>query len=71
MSGENTLQTQGFLRLKQIIGPSGPIPVSRSTFYNWIASGKAPKPVKIGPRISAWPTDRINALIDQLKREEG
>jgi prophage regulatory protein len=41
------------LRLKSIIAPSGPICVSRSTWLAGVRSARFPKPVKLGPRISA------------------
>ncbi len=58
------LPETGFVRLSSILAPNGPIPVSRSTWYSWVASGKAPKPVKLGPRISAWKVEDIRALIE-------
>lgn len=65
----------GFIRLWQIIGdpqadPPIPavIPVSRSTWWAWVRSGKAPKPVKLGPRITAWNAGDILALIEQASK---
>ena len=62
---------QGYLRLRQIIGdqkqvpPLAPIiPVSKSTWWAGVKSGRFPKPVKLGPRISAWRVEDIRALID-------
>jgi prophage regulatory protein len=67
------LPETGFLRLAQITGnpKSNPpipaiIPVSRSTFLNWVKSGKAPAPVKLGERTTAWKVESIRALIEQL-----
>ncbi len=64
----------GFLRLPQIIGTKakpGPIPVSRSTFYAMIESGKAPRPVKVGARAVAWRARDIRDLIERLEAGEG
>ena len=65
----------GFLRLKKIIGdpladpPIPPIfPVSRSTWWVGVKSGRFPKPVKLGPRITAWRAEDIRALIDSFSR---
>jgi predicted DNA-binding transcriptional regulator AlpA len=55
-----------WLRLKQILAPEGPLPIARSTFYAWIASGKLPKPYKLGPRISVWPADLIFSLVESM-----
>jgi len=59
----------GFLRLKEIIAPSGPIPVSRSTWYARIATGEFPPPVRIG-RCSMWAVEEIDALIARLKQND-
>lgn len=58
-----TLPATGLLRLASILGPSGPIPVSRSTWWAGVRSGCYPKPVKLGPRITAWRVEDICALI--------
>lgn len=54
----------GLLRLKQIIGPNGPIPVSKSTWWAGVKSGRYPKPVKLGERITAWRAEDIRKLIE-------
>ena len=53
----------GFLRLRSIIGPEGPIPVSKSTWWEGVRSGRYPRPVKLGPRITAWRVEDIIKLI--------
>lgn len=65
----NQLPESGFLRLRQIIGDKkhgvpAIIPVCRSTWLNGVRSGKFPKPVKLGPRTTAWNVADIRALID-------
>lgn len=59
----------GFLRLKQVLYPDGPIPVSKSTWWAGVRTGRYPKPVKLGPRITAWRTADIAALIDSVGME--
>jgi prophage regulatory protein len=54
----------GLLRLKSIIGPNGPIPVSKSLWWAGVKSGRFPAPVKLGPRISCWRAADIQNLID-------
>lgn len=54
-------------RLRQIIGPHGPLPVSRSHFYALIAAGKIPKPIKLGARISVWRRSDILAYIERAE----
>ncbi len=66
------LPDTGFLRLSQIVGnskakpPINPIyPVSKSTWWAGVRSGRFPKPVKLGPRITAWRVEDIRKLIQQ------
>jgi predicted DNA-binding transcriptional regulator AlpA len=54
----------GLIRLKDILAPSGPIPVSKSTWWAGVKSGRYPQPIKLGPRITAWRTEDIEALIE-------
>ena len=68
------LPETGYLRLPQIIGnpktePPIPavIPVSKSTWWNGVKTGRFPKPTKLGPRITAWRVEDILALIESLK----
>ena len=60
--------TEGrFLRLPQVLEL---IPVSRSTWWAGCKSGRYPKPVKLGPRTSAWRVADIQALLEQLSAKE-
>ncbi len=61
---EIKLPDTGFMRLPQILTV---IPIGKSTWHAWVASGKAPKPVKLGPRISAWRVMDIRELIAKLE----
>lgn len=63
----------GFVRLIQIVGrkptqsdPGVPalFPVSASTWWAGVRSGRFPKPVKLGERITAWRVEDIRALIE-------
>jgi prophage regulatory protein len=60
------LPVTGFVRLTSIIAPHGPIPVGRSTWWAGVKSGRFPKPVKLGPRTTAWRAEDIRALIEQF-----
>jgi prophage regulatory protein len=62
------LPKTGFVRLSSILAPHGPIPVSKSTWWAGIKAGRFPKPVKLGPRITAWRVEDIRALIAQVPR---
>jgi predicted DNA-binding transcriptional regulator AlpA len=59
------LPQSGFVRLPGILAPNGPIPVSKSTWWAGIKDGRYPKPVKLGPRITAWRVEDIRALIKE------
>jgi len=66
----------GFLRLSQIIGneksdpPIPPLlPIGKSTWWAGVASGRFPKGVKLGPKITAWRAEDISALINQLSEQ--
>ena len=59
------LPNTGFVRLPGILAPSGPIPVSKSTWWAGIKDGRYPKPVKLGPRITAWRVEDIRSLISE------
>ena len=68
----HALPETGYLRLPQIIGnkntePPIPaiIPVSKSTWWEGVRSGRFPKPTKkFGPRITAWRVEDIRNLIE-------
>ena len=64
------LPETGFLRLRQIIGdpnskpPSPPlIPVKKSCWWQGVKSGRFPRPLKLGPRITVWRVEDIRDLI--------
>jgi predicted DNA-binding transcriptional regulator AlpA len=66
-----TFPEKGFVRLWQIIGdpkadPPCPavIPVSKSTWWQGVKTGRFPQPVKLGPRTTAWRVEDILALIE-------
>ncbi|HAT2138284.1 TPA: transcriptional regulator [Legionella pneumophila] len=61
----------GYLRAKQILGdpsaipPMPPIiPVSKSTWWDGVKSGRFPKPIKPSPGITLWKVEDIRKLIE-------
>jgi prophage regulatory protein len=76
----NHLPETGFVRLANIIGkpatkakPGIPaiIPVSKSTWWAGVGSGRYPQPTReLGPRITAWSVESIRALIAQLSSKD-
>ena len=65
MDDHRELPRTGLVRLKQIIGPNGPIPLSASTWWEGVKNGRFPKPVKLGPRTTAWRVEDIRRLIEE------
>ncbi len=61
---DNPNHQLGFLRLKQILAPNGPIPVSKSTWWAGVKDGRFPKPMKLGARVTVWRIEDINDLIE-------
>ncbi|MFG1413797.1 AlpA family phage regulatory protein [Xanthobacter sp. VTT E-85241] len=54
--------SERLLRLSQVLSPEGPIPVSKSTWWRGVKSGRYPQPIKIGMRITVWRESDINGL---------
>lgn len=69
MTSLPTFPKTGFVRLNQILAPAGPIPVSKSSWWAGVKDGRYPKPVKLGPRTTAWRAKEIRALYEQEDAE--
>jgi len=61
-----SIPTTGFLRLPQVLHI---VPISKSAWWDGCKTGRFPKPVKLGPRTTAWKTEDIAALVQQLGGE--
>ena len=57
------LPLTGFMRLPQILQF---IPISKSAWWLGCREGRFPKPVKLGPKTTAWRVEDIAALIERL-----
>lgn len=71
----SSLPETGFVRLPQIVGdkkadPPIPaiIPVSKSTWWAGVKSGRYPQPVKLSERCTAWRVEDVLALIEKPAR---
>jgi len=60
----STFPHTGFVRLSHILAPKGPIPVSKSTWWQGVKDGRFPKPQKLGPRTTVWRAEDIRALYE-------
>lgn len=63
MSVESALPKKRLLQLREIIAPDGPIPLRKSAWWDGVKKGRFPKPVKFGPRTTAWRAEDIEHLI--------
>lgn len=59
---QNQLPETGFLRLPAVLRF---IPVGKSTWWAGVKTGRFPKPVKLGAKITAWRAEDIRALIEK------
>lgn len=56
----DTIPATGYLRLPEVLKF---YPVSKSTWWNGVKSGKFPQGHKLSERITAWKAEDIRALI--------
>ena len=54
----------GLVRVKQILAPIGPIPVSKSTWWAGVKDGRFPQPIKLSPNTTVWRVEEIRALFE-------
>ncbi len=57
------LPETGFLRLPQVLKV---FPISKSSWWAGVKAGQYPKPVKLGPKTTAWRVEDIRTLIANL-----
>jgi len=64
----SSLPAEGFVRLKQILAPLGPIPVGKSTWWAGVKIGRFPAPNKcFGKGITVWSVQQIRELIADVE----
>lgn|GEM_PF-2224278 len=44
----------------------GAIPVAQSTWLKWVADGLAPKPIKLGKRVTVWRAEDLREFAEKL-----
>jgi len=62
MHNQTLLPKAGFVRLSTILKI---IPISKSTWWAGVKSGRFPKSIKLSRRITAWRVEDIQNLITQ------
>jgi len=63
VNSNETNSISGFMRLRDVLAV---YPVSKSTWWAGVASGRFPKPVKLSERTTAWRSEDIRSLIDAV-----
>lgn len=66
ISEGRSLPETGFVRLRDVLRV---YPVSKTTWWRGIQTGRFPKPVKLGPRMVAWNAEDIHALIAKTRAQ--
>ncbi|WP_279076636.1 helix-turn-helix transcriptional regulator [Bilophila wadsworthia] len=60
------IPSTGFLRLPQVLVL---FPISKSAWWKGCATGRYPRPVKIGSRTTVWRAEDIRAFIEHVGKE--
>ena len=60
MTEQKTMPETGYMRISDVLRY---IPVSKTTWWNGVKSGRFPKAVKLGPGITTWKVEDIRELI--------
>jgi predicted DNA-binding transcriptional regulator AlpA len=61
---QGRLPADGLVRLREILRPVGPLPISKTAWWAGVAAGRFPQPVRLGPGIAAWRVDEVRALYE-------
>jgi prophage regulatory protein len=59
------MQVTGYIRQSQLIPAI--FPFSSATLWRMVKAGTFPKPVKLGPRITAWRVEDIRELLQRAR----
>lgn len=62
-----TLPETGFVRLSTILQV---LPIGRSTWWQWVKTGRAPAGTKIGPNTTVWSATAIRDFLARLQAGE-
>ena len=70
MSSE-VIASRAYLRVSEIAnnrrtGAPGMLPVSASTWWAWVKSGKAPAPIKLSPGVTVWRSSDVANFAESL-----
>lgn len=45
----------------------GYLPISKPTIWRWVKEGRLPKPILLGPKVTAWDLDEVDRFIEAQK----
>ncbi|MDQ6969410.1 MAG: AlpA family phage regulatory protein [Mariprofundus sp.] len=62
-----TIPSIGFMRLPAVLAV---YPVSKTTWWAGVKSGRYPQPVKLGPKTTAWRVNDVVRLIDEMSGDD-
>ena len=62
MQTKTVFPQTGLVRLSQILAPDGPIPVSRSSWWAGVKTGRYPQPIKLSSRVTCWRAEDVCSL---------
>lgn len=65
MSTQEQLPETGFVRLPAVLKV---FPVSKSTWWAGVKTGKYPRPIKLSEKTTAWRAEDIRALIERVSK---
>lgn len=63
--------TRAYLRIKDLASTpdhEGMFPVNACTIWRWVKAGTFPAPIRIGPGVTAWPAEVVDAHRQTLAR---
>ena len=60
MSEQSNIPAAGYMRLPAVLNV---FPVGKSTWWQMVKTGRAPKPVKLSANITAWRAEDIRQLL--------
>ena len=64
------LPETGYVRLNRLLAPVGPLPISRSAWYQGLREGRFVKPVALSPRIRAYDVVAVRAYFASMSKED-
>jgi prophage regulatory protein len=55
-------------KLASFKGQAGYLPISKPTVWRWVKEGRLPKPISLGPKVTAWDLDEVDRYIEAQKQ---